>query len=326
MALIVSRSEVEHLLRTSGPEIRDALLERMEAGYREMAEGVVRQHDRIYLRYPDEGVRRPPGLFSMSALLPGAGIMGTRLNALTGRESGGGDGVLILFGHPGGDCLAITDDSAIHPYRTGTPSALATRYLARPDSRVVACIGSSGIGRGALTMVCHVLPAVEAIRVYSPTPGHRERFAAELTEALGIPATATASAEAAAASADVVITATNADRPVVGDGAIKPGTHVNVMARNEIEMATFRRGKIVTTSTERLLAWDPPWHEPIAPDWVHCELGDVITGRAGGRTSDREVTVFVGSAPASMWDVVAAAVLHDAARKRGVGTEVAIGS
>jgi alanine dehydrogenase len=325
MTLVVSRADVEHILSASEGEVLRALVAGMEAGYRELAEGAVRQHGRVYLRSPRDSRRRPPGLFSMSALLPRAGIMGTRLLALSGH-TGGGDGLLILFDYPAARCLAIIDDSILHQYRTGAPAALATRYLARPDARLVACVGSSRIARGTLTMVCQVLPSVEAIRVYSPTESHRARFAAEMSAALGIEVRAVASPDEAVSEADVVITATDADRPVVPDRAIMDGVHVNVMARNELELATFRRSKLVTTSIAQLQAMDPPWHEPIPPEWFHCELADLVVGKATGRVSEAEVTVFIGSAPIAMWDVVAASVFYEAARKLGRGTEVEIAS
>ena len=323
MTLILSVTDVERILSAPGGRLFEALTDSIEAGYREVADGLVRQHPRIYLRYPEDGARRPPGLFSMSALLPGAGVMGTRLLALTG-QGGGGDGLLLLFDHRTARCLAILDDALLHGYRSGAPAAVATRYLARPDSRVVACLGSSGIARGGLTMVCHALPAVQAIRVYSPTEAHRVRFAAEMGRALGLDARAVGSAEEAVAEADVIVTATDADRPVVQDQAIREGTHINLLARNEIEMATFRRSTIVTTSNAHLRELDPPWREPIPEDWIRGELADVVVGRGPTRTSAREITVFVGVAPGAMWDVATAATVYEAALRLGCGTEVEI--
>ncbi len=329
MTLVLARRDVEAVIRAGGAALRDALLERLAAGYRAMAAGRVHQHERIYLRPPAEGPlarapRRPPGLFSMAALVPDEGVMGARLHPL-GTAGGGGEPVIVLFDARTGACRAILDDTLLHEYRTGAPAALATRCLGRPDARVVACIGSGPIARGALTLVCHVLPAATEVRVFSRTPAHRARFAAELTATLGRPVVAVDSAEAAAHDADVLITATDADRPVVPDAAIKSGAHLNLFARNEIEAATFRRAKVVTTSTAVLLAWDPPWHEPITPEWVHAELGDILLGRAVGRVAADEVTVFIGSAPVAMWDVVAAAVFTDFARRLGLGTAIGLG-
>jgi alanine dehydrogenase len=329
VTLVLARRDVEALVRAGGAALHEALLERLAAGYRAMAAGRVYQHERIYLRPPAKGPlarapRRPPGLFSMAALVPDEGVMGARLHPL-GTAGGDGEPVIVLFDARTGACRALLDDTLLHEYRTGAPAALATRCLACPDARVVACIGSGPIARGALTLVCHVLPAVTEVRVFSRTPAHRARFAAELTARLGRPIVVVDSAEAAAYDADVLITATDADRPVVPDAAIKAGAHLNLLARNEIEAATFRRAKVVTTSTAVLLAWDPPWHEPLSPEWVHAELGDILLGRAVGRVAADEVTVFVGSAPVAMWDVVAAAVFTDFARQLGLGTAIGPG-
>ena len=147
-----------------------------------------------------------------------------------------------------------------------------------------------------------------------------------MTAALGCEVTAVASAAEAVAGADVVITATDADRPLVADAAIRPGAHVSLMARNEIEMATFKRSKIVVPSAAMLAVWDPPWHEPVPPEWIHCELPALVTGQAEGRTSTEETTVFVGSSASAMWDVVAASVFYEAGRALGCGTEFDVAS
>ena len=322
MTRIVSKSDVERIIATDRGRVFGDLIDRIEAGYREVAQGVAREHSRIYLRYPDEGSRRPPGLFSMSALLPVAGVMGTRLLALGGGH--GSQGILALFSYESNRLLAIVDDSTLHMYRSGAPQGLASRLLARPDSRVVGCFGSHGMARGGLTMVCQALPSIERVQVYSPTPAHRERFAAEMRDWLGLEVVAVATPDEAAAGADVLITATDADRPVVSDAAIPEGVHINLMARNEIELATFQRSTIVSASNRALRELDPPLHEPIPEDWIHCELSDLVTGQARGRTSSQEITTFIGVTPLALWDVAAAAVMYDAAERLGIGAEIEI--
>src|SRR2546423_9069949 len=166
MALILTRGDVGRILEADQGKVLDTLIDRLRDGYVEMARGLLREQPRIYLRYPEEGRRRPPGLFSMSALLPESGIMGTRL---IGVKQQAGDAILVLFDYTTQRLLAIVDDYVLHNYRTGTPGALAARYLARADSEVVACIGSGNLARGGVTMLCRVLPAVRAVRIYSPT-------------------------------------------------------------------------------------------------------------------------------------------------------------
>ena len=72
-------------------------------------------------------------------------------------------------------------------------------------------------------MIHHVRPTVKRIRVYSPTPAHRERFAARMAGELECEVRAVESPADAVRGADIVITATNVDRPVVPDKAIRPG-------------------------------------------------------------------------------------------------------
>jgi alanine dehydrogenase len=326
LPLLLTRADIQQILDRGGSKFRETLIGKVDAGYREIAAAQVEQHRRIYLRPKGDALRRPKGLFSMSALLPGAQRMGTRLVALGGPGRGtDGDGLLVLFDHQSLRCLAIMNDQGpLHSHRTGAPSGLATRLLARENARSIAVIGSSGIARGALVLANHVRTRVDAIRVFSPTRENRERFAAGLATALGKDVRAVSSPEDAVCGADIVITATDADRPVIPDSAIAPGTHINVLARNELEMATFKRARLVVSSRQTAGAHDPPWRDPLPDDWVDAELADVVTGARAGRTSPDEVTVFVGSAAMAMWDVAAAGAFYDAGAALGLGKELSL--
>ncbi len=317
---MLARHEIERLAASPDSNVLRDVIDRIENGYRDVAEGVIREHSRIYLRYPEDGSRRAPGLFSMSAVLPNSGYMGSRLLALGGGHYS--EGLLVLFEYGSNKCLSIQDDSTLHMFRSGAPQALSTRLLARPDSKVVGVLGSSAMAIGGLTMVKAAMPLVNRAKVYSPTPANRERFARNMTDRLGMEVTAVESPDEAVAGTDIIVTATDADRPVVSDAAIPDGVHINLMARNEIELATFKRSKVVSASNKALRELDPPLHEPIPWDWIHAELSDIVTGTAPGRTSDKEITVFIGVTPLAMWDVAAAAAFYEAAKRLGYGTDV----
>lgn len=319
--LIVSQSDVQEVLRAGGPSVLEDLVQRLAQAYQEVGRDRVLQHSRIYLRVPEEHLRRPHGLFSMSAAIPEMERMGTRLLALGG---GGGEGLLVLFDMQSKKVLSILDDGVLHNYRTGAPAALATRYLAKADARSVAVIGSGRIARGTLAMVLHVLPSAQDVRVHSPTPGHAERFAEEMAPVVGRPVRSVPSAEEAVQGTDVIITATDADRPVVPHDAVSPGAHINVMARNEVEQRTFAGSRVFYGSRDAQRDLDPPWKEPVPEEWVDGELTDLVTGRVPGRQSNDETTVLVCSGPMAMWDVVAATVFYEGAERLGLGTRVSL--
>ena len=56
--------------------------------------------------------------------------------------------------------------------------------------------------------------------------------------------------------------------------------------------------------------------------WEHVtELGDILAGKAAGRISDKQITLFESQGLA-IEDLVAARHVYDLAVKRGVGTEI----
>ena len=134
MTLLVTRADVDRILSTHRAQAMDLLIQNVEDGYREIADGSATEHPRVYLRSKNDPQRRPPGLFSMSALLGNAKRMGTRLLALGGAVYADGDAILILFDQDSKKCLSIVWDQSLHSYRTGAPAAVAAKRMAKPDS------------------------------------------------------------------------------------------------------------------------------------------------------------------------------------------------
>jgi alanine dehydrogenase len=322
--LLITQRDFERILSDQRARFLSALIDGIAAGHGEIAAGTEQEHPRIYLRDLNDPERRPPGLFTMSALLAGAGLMGTRLLALGGASKDAGDGMLILFDQHTKRCLAIVADAGLHSYRSGAPAAVAARFLARPDAEEVAVIGSHGIAEGTLAVIHHVRPTVKRVRIYSPTPDHRERFAERMAPALECDVRAVGSAAEAVQGADIVITATDADSPVVPADAIGAGTYIAVLARNEVEQATFARSRIVLSSRSAWDALDPPLREAMPGEAIAGELADLVAGRIGLRYRPDAVTVFAGCAPLAMWDVAAAAATLEVARECGLGTEISL--
>src|SRR5260370_23714691 len=109
--------------------------------------------------------------------------------------------------------------------RTGAASGYATDLLAHPEAETVGIIGSGFQARTQLDAMRAVRP-VKTVRVWSRSEEKRRQFAEECS------ATAVDSAEEAVPGAQVVVTPTNAKEPVLEDGWIAPGTHINAMGSN----------------------------------------------------------------------------------------------
>ena len=236
-------------------------------------------------------------------VLPGSfkGAMGAYLQ--TDRDRAIHHETVILYSVETGEPLVLFQDCSINELRTGAAGGVGAKHLAPTAARRVAVIGSEKHAFTQLQAVCAVRP-IDTVRVFSPTPAHRLRFAERVRTGLGLEATAADSAEAALEGSDIVITATNAQSPVFDGRGLRPGMHVTSIAngdstrvREEIDRDTMTRAaRVCVTSRATVEANGSDVFRAVRDGvlgWGSvCELGDVILGNAPGRTAPDEITLF----------------------------------
>ncbi len=272
----------------------------------------------------------PPGMLTgYMAILPETGAMGGYTYA-AGFGERDASFVLPLFDADSGEPLAVFDGASLNPYKTGATGAVGVDTLARRNVDDLALFGSGPQARGQLLATATVRD-LDRVEVYSPTPEHRESFAAEMNDRLDPTVAAVASPAAAVEGADVVITATNASEPVFDGDLLEPGTHVTAMGqyhpeKREVDATTVARSTYVPDLRDRveqdagafLLARE---EGAVDDDHVHAELGEVVTGAAVGRANEEEITLF-DSGGTGIETVAAAHMLYERAREEGLGTEI----
>jgi len=169
---------------------------------------------------------------------------------------------------------------------------------------------------------------IQAVRVYSTTRSHLQAFATTMSETLGLPVTPAASAQAAVQGADIVITANSARDPVLQGEWLRPGQHINAIgsnqaARRELDTAAVMRcDRIVVDSQEQARIEAGDLIAPITEgrlSWERVdELAAVLVGRAPGRASDADITLFK-SLGLAIEDVAVAARVYAHALAQGRG-------
>jgi thiomorpholine-carboxylate dehydrogenase len=216
--------------------------------------------------------------------------------------------MIALFDAETGRPLAIIDGRLITEMRTAAVSAIATRAMAVEDTRVLAILGSGAQARSHAEALRHVR-GFETVRVWSRTPEHAQRFAAEIDAE-------STTAEAAVRDADVVVTATASPEPVLKGAWLKPGAHVNAVgwcgptARelDEVAMANI----VVVDSREAVLK--ESGDVLLSGARIHAELGEVLSG---ARPVPRERTTVFESVGMAIEDLVAARLVYDRLRSQG---------
>src|SRR3989449_2957028 len=235
-----------------------------------------------------------------------------------------------LYEMASGDLLAVIEADYMGQLRTGAASGVATKYLAREDSRVAAIIGAGGQAKTQLEAVAAVRK-LESVRAYGRNASKLEKFCSEMSGRLGLPVTPSSSAGEAVRRADVVCTATTSSQPVVSGADLAPGAHINAIGANHAhkreldDEAIASADVIVVDSVEqsRQEAGDLiiAFHGDESCWTGVKKLSEIVAGKTAGRTSDSEVTLFKSNGIAS-WDLAAAMKVYAMAREKKIGREL----
>ncbi|MDQ3950213.1 MAG: ornithine cyclodeaminase family protein, partial [Gemmatimonadota bacterium] len=217
--------------------------------------------------------------------------------------------------------------------RTAAATAVAAKYLARPDASVAAIVGCGVQGRVQLRALACVRP-IRTVYAHDTAPEVARRFAEDLAPRLGIDIEAVTDLGAATRRSDVVITCTPSRHPILGSADVAPGTFVAAVGadseeKQEIEPQFLASSAVVVDVLEQCATFGDLHHALAAGvmrrEDVRAELGQVVAGVKPSRLSDDETIVF-DSTGTALQDVAAAAVVYERARERKVGQMVDLGS
>src|ERR1051326_2594481 len=213
MVLVLKNEQMENLLPMS--EEIDAI----EQAFRELGQGKAMNAPRARLRTPWKEEGGQYYFNNIMGLVPGVKSMALRIDSSFSKEvqiagskrrvyPGDFIGLVMLFDMDTCEILALMDDHFISTMRVGATSAVASKYLARKDAKVMGLLGS---GEQAVTQVTAHLAVrpIQKVKVYSPTQGNRERFARERAEKTGIEGGLVSTPEEAVRGSDSGSAATN---------------------------------------------------------------------------------------------------------------------
>jgi alanine dehydrogenase len=216
-------------------------------------------------------------------------------------------GVVLLSDASNGMLRAVLDAGAVTALRTGAAAVLAAETLGTDDAAAV--IGTGVNGRAtARTFVAHG----RRVLLYDVDP-ERARAAAD---ELG----ADTAARDEALSAGIVVTVTPGQEILFAGGSLQPGQHVSLMGADgpgKAEIAVEELGRVRVFCDD----WEQASHNGDLAHAVEAgsitrndvtELGDVLTGKALGRESKDDITIFDSTGLAIQDLAVALAALERA--------------
>ncbi len=217
--------------------------------------------------------------------------------------------------------------------RTGAASGVATRHLANPDASVLGQIGAGFQGESQLEAVCQVR-SIKSAKVFARNRDKLAAFCDKMSKRTGVQVQPAASAEAAVRGSHIINVITKSAEPVLKGEWLEPGQHINAagsnaLTRREIDDAVVKQCDVITVDgrgTARnecgdlLPAVEKGW---LRWDYL-AEIGEVIAGKAPGRASAKQITLYEshGMGLQDLWVGVKMLAL---ARERGIGQDMPFG-
>jgi ornithine cyclodeaminase len=185
--------------------------------------------------------------------------------------------------------------------RTAAMSALAAKWMARADSRVMALIGN-GAQSEFQAIAFHRLVGIREVRLYDIDPSATaklERNLRSITELSDLKVVRAASVGEAVRGADIVttVTADKRNAVILTPPMIVPGVHLNAVG-GDCPGKTELHPDILSRPDARVVVEYAPQSrlegeiQQMSPGFPVIEFADVVARTAAGRLYPAEVTIF----------------------------------
>ena len=305
------------LLLINQAALQDAItlaetIEVVDRAMRELSAGLVVAPQRTVM-----AVNAATRLGLMPGAMPSLARFGVKVVSLSQDAESFGlpshQGVMLLFDSGTGQPLAALDCHGLTRLRTAAASAVATRALARVDAKVLAIIGPGDLAGPHLEAISAIRP-IEQVRVWGRSRAKAEAFAAGRRNV-----SVADSVEQAIHGADIICTLTASSEPLLEGKWLERGQHLNLVGSSlrssrEADDEAVRRGYFIADSREHALSQAGELlhaieQHVVGQSHVKGEIGEVLSGKVPGRTSDDQITIYKSLGHAAQDLALAHAVL-----------------
>ncbi len=208
--------------------------------------------------------------------------------------------------------------------RTAAMSVLAAKWLARPDSRVMALIGN-GSQSEFQAIGFHRVLGIRTLRLYDVDPlatAKLVRNLRALPELVDLELISCHSAAEAAQGADIIttVTADKVNAIILTPDMVAPGTHLNAVGGDCPGKTELHSDILLRPDARVFVEYEPQSRiegeiQNLPEDFPVTEFTQVVTGAAEGRQSPEQVTIF-DSVGFALEDFSALRFLHQLLQER----------
>jgi alanine dehydrogenase len=303
----------------------------VEETFRETGLGHTVLPPKLFMYLPGEG--HNDFMFAGPASVPSAKAVGVKI--VTGYQGNPEKfglphilAVMVLTDPENGYPLALFDGTHLTTFRTGAMTAVAAKYLARPDSGILAIIGAGTQGRSTARALSRIFSFRE-IRIHDLHSPAGKKFGEEMGPLLKLPIRPSSQAKEAVEGADIIVTVTSSEGEFVRDEWIKPGAFIaSVGSYPELEPALPKNvEKLVvddrTQARYRGELWKGYERGEFTDGMIYAELGEIVSGKKKGRETREERTLACLTGVGTL-DVAVARRIYETALASNLGSWVSL--
>lgn len=323
--LVLTRADVEQLLDL------DDCIAAVESAFALRGEGKARPPGTLSFPYAEGGFHIKAAGLDLARPYFAVKVNGNFSDNPRRHQMPAIQGVIALCDANNGFPLALLDSIAITIARTGAATAVAARYLARPESAAVTICGCGNQGRVQLAALARVLP-LRCAEVFDADPANAQSLATEMRKKIGIEVTVGDDLARSLRSCDVAVTCTPSRRPFIRLEDLAPGTFLAAVGadspdKQELEPPVLASSRLVVDVLDQCAEFGELHHALAAGvlrrEDVWAELSEIVARKKPGRQSASEVVVF-DSTGTALQDVAAAALVFERAERTGVGVRLSL--
>jgi ornithine cyclodeaminase len=231
------------------------------------------------------------------------------------------NGLMLLFRQATGEPVALLlDEGHLTDVRTAVAGAVAATYLAPPEVRRIGIVGTGTQARLQLQHLRGVTPCRKAL-VWGR--GHEQVARYHDDPALDAFAIETTlDTREILRTCELVVTTTPSTAPLLSVANLGPGTHITAVGsdtaeKQELHTSILARADVVVADSLEQCRLRGEIHHALAAGAVTedrvVELGDVIAGRAPGRTGSDQITI-ADLTGVAVQDIAIASLVYEALR------------
>jgi len=231
-------------------------------------------------------------------------------------------GLLILNDVATGLPYAVMDCTWITGKRTGAATALAARYLARPDSETAGILACGVQGRTNLEALAALFP-IKQVYAYDILPESQERYIAEMSDLFDFEIIGVAEPRDAVVDSDLVVTSgpiLHHPIPTIQADWLKPGAFGSAVDFDSYwtPASLAQMDKISTDDHDQFRYYRSIDYFQQTPD-PYADLGEIVVGQKPGRES-KEERILAMNLGLAIDDMAVAPEIFRCASERGIGT------